>query len=95
MELHNAYKQKMAAQLKEWNAQISLLEAKVATAGADIQVKHAKGLHELRARQHAAAEKMKELGKASGEAWEQTKETADKIWAELKTGISNAQAKFH
>jgi recombinational DNA repair ATPase RecF len=95
MELQEAYKQKMAAQLKEWSAQINLLEAKLATAGADIKVKRAEELHELRAKQHAAAEKMKELGKASGEAWEQTKETADKIWEELKTGISNAQAKFH
>lgn len=95
MELQNAYKQKMAAQLKEWSAQINLLEAKVASAGADIQVKRAEELHELRAKQHAAAEKMKELGRASEETWEQAKETADKIWAELKAGISNAQAKFH
>ncbi|MBF0220323.1 MAG: hypothetical protein HQL49_12470 [Gammaproteobacteria bacterium] len=84
----------MVAQLKEWSAQISLLEAKVANAGADAQIKHAEVLHELHIKQHEAAEKMKELGKASGETWEQVKETSDKVWAELKTGISNAQAKF-
>lgn len=95
MELQDAYKQKMAAQLKEWSAQINLLEAKVASAGADIQVRHAEELHELRAKQHAAGEKMKELGRASGAAWEQVKETADKIWDDLKTGITDAQAKFH
>lgn len=95
MELQDAYKQKMAAQLKEWSAQINLLEAKVASAGADIRVKRAEELVELRAKQHAAGEKMKELGRAGGAAWEQVKETADKIWDDLKTGITDAQAKFH
>lgn len=95
MELHDAYKQKMAAQLKEWGAQINLLEAKLENAGADIRVTHAEQLHELRARQRAAAEHMKELGRASGEAWEQVKATADKIWDDLKNGVAEAQAKFH
>ncbi|MHB1299569.1 MAG: sll1863 family stress response protein [Burkholderiales bacterium] len=94
MEIQDAYKQKMAAQLKEWSAQIDLLEAKMENAGADMKVRRAKELHELRAKQHAASEKMKELGKASGEAWLQVKETADKIWEDLKAGVIEAHSKF-
>lgn len=94
MEIRDAYKQKMEAQLKEWGAQINLLEAKAENAGADMKVMRAKQLHELRAKQRAASEKMQELGKASGEAWEQVKETADKIWADLKSGIADAHSKF-
>lgn len=94
MEIQDAYKQRMAAQLKEWSAQINLLEAKVENAGADMQVKRAEVLHELRAKQRAASEKMKELEKAGGEAWEQVKETADKIWEDLKTGVAEAHSKF-
>ena len=94
MEIQNAYKQKMAAQLKEWSAQISLLEAKAENAGADMKVKRAEVLHELRAKQRAASEKLKELEKASGEAWEQAKATADQIWEDLKTGITDARSKF-
>ena len=94
MEINDAYKQKMAAQLKEWGAQIDLLEAKAANAGADIKVKQAQHLQELRAKQRAASEKMKELGKASGAAWEQVKTTADKIWDDLKAGVADAQSKF-
>lgn len=94
MEIQDAYKQKMAAQLKEWSAQIDLLEAKAENAGADMKVKRTKQLHELRAKQRAASEKMKELGKASGAAWEQVKTTADKIWDDLKTGVADAQSKF-
>ena len=94
MNIHDAYREKMAAQLKEWSAQINLLEAKVEKAGAEIKLKHAKELVKLRATQSAAAEKMKELEKATGEAWDQTKETADTIWEDLKAGVAAAHSKF-
>lgn len=90
----NAYKQKMAAQLKEWDAQVNLLEAKMENVGADMRVKRAEELHELRAKLRVASEKMKELEKASGEAWEQVKETADKIWEDIKAGLADAHSKF-
>jgi hypothetical protein len=94
MELHNAYKQKMGAQLKEWSAQINLLEAKMDNVAAEMRIMRAEDIHSLRAKQHAAADKMKELGKASGEAWDQVKLTADKMWDDLKTGLTDAQKKF-
>lgn len=94
MEIQDAYKQKRAAQLKEWGAQIDLLEAKMENVGADLRVKRAEQLQTLRAKHLAASEKIKELGKASGEAWEQVKVTADKIWDELKDGVADAHAKF-
>ena len=94
MEVQNAYRKKMATQLKEWTAQINLLEARLDKLGGDVRVKGAGELHELRLRQRAAGEKMKELGKSSGEAWEQAKETADKMWDEFKAGLTNTQSKF-
>jgi hypothetical protein len=94
MELHNAYKQKMGAQLNEWSAQINLLEAKMDNVAAEMRIMRAEDIHALRAKQHAAADKMKELGKASGEAWDQVKLTADKMWDDLKTGLTDAQKKF-
>lgn len=94
MELHNAYKQKLGAQLNEWSAQINLLEAKMDNVAADMRIMRAEDIHALRCKQHAAADKMKELGKASGEAWDQVKLTADKMWDDLKTGLTDAQKKF-
>ena len=94
MELQDAYRQKMSAQLKEWSAQINLLEAKVSNASAEMQVKHAEALSNLRAQQHAAAVKMRELGSANGKAWVQVKLTAEKVWDDLKIGIANTQAIF-
>lgn len=94
MEIQEAYKQKIAAQVKEWDAKNDLLVAKIENAGADIVVKRAEMLHELRAKQRAAADEIQELEKVSGETWEQVKETADKIWEDLRVGIAEAQSKF-
>lgn len=94
MAIQDAYKQKLAAQLKEWSAQINLWEAKVENAGADMRVKRAETLHGLRAKQRAASEKLKELENAGHEARDQARETADKIWADLKAGVASARSTF-
>lgn len=94
MDSQDAYKQKMAAQLKEWSAQINLLEAKMQNASADMKVQGVDQLRILRAKQAAASEKINELGKASGEAWNHVMKTADKVWDDLKTGLAEAHSKF-
>jgi hypothetical protein len=94
MDLQQAYKQKMAAQLKEWGAQIDLMEAKVENAGADMRIKRVEALNDLRAKQRAASAKMQELEKAGSGAWEQLKETADTMWEDLKRGVSDASSRF-
>lgn len=94
MELKDAYKQKMKAQLKELSAQIDLLEAKVENARAGMRVQRAEELRELRNKWRAASEKMEALEKSSGGAWDEIKETADKIWEDLKSGVANARDKF-
>lgn len=94
MDIQKAYKQKREAQLKEWGAQISLLEAKLENTGADMKVKYAEQIRALRTQHRNASEKLEELGKASGEAWEQVKATADKVWEDLKSGVADAHSKF-
>lgn len=94
METRDAYKQKLEARLKEWNAQINLLAAQAERAGAEAKLKYAQDLDKLRDKQRQAAEKIKELEAASGDAWEQVKDTADKLWDDLKTGVASTIAKF-
>ncbi len=94
MELHKQYKEKMGAQLKEWSTQVNLLEARMDNFSAEMKIMRSEDIQALRAKQHAVNEKMKELGKSSGEAWEQVKLTADKMWDDLKTGLSDTQSKF-
>lgn len=94
MEIKEAHQQKMAAQLKEWSAQIDLFEAKAANAGADIKLKQNQHLQEFRIKQRAAFAQIRELENASDAAWEQVKTTADKVWDDLKAGVADAQSKF-
>ena len=94
MEVQDAYRKKMTTQLREWSAQINLLEARLDNLGGDMRVKGAGELHELRARQRAAGEKMKELGNSTGEAWDEAKGSADKMWDDFKTSLSDTQSRL-
>lgn len=94
MDLQDAYRQMMADHMHEWNAQINLLEAKAKNVAADVRLKHAEEIVALRAKQHSAAKKIKEMENSSGDAWDLVKDTADRMWADLKTGVTEAQAQF-
>ncbi|MGY3944270.1 sll1863 family stress response protein [Aeromonas tecta] len=94
MEMYNAYKEKMNAQLREWSSQLNLLEAKMENMTADMRVRRAEEIQSLRVKQYAATDNMEELGRASGESWKQIKATADKMWSDLKAGLAEAQSKF-
>jgi len=94
MQTQEAYKQKMAAQLNELDARIKLFEARMENAGADIRLNHAQELQLLRADRREASEKMRELGKAGGNAWKTVIEASDKLWDNLKTDVAKAHARL-
>jgi len=94
MKIQDSYKEKLSAQLKEWGAQIDVLEAKVESANADLKVKRAEAIRDLRVKQRVASAKMAELNAATGEAWDKVKDTADKVWDDLKAGLAAAHDKF-
>lgn len=94
MSIYSATIQKMETQLNAWNAQISLLEAKIKNAGSDIKFQRVSELNQLHTKQRVAAEKLKEMKKSTSESWEQVKGAADKIWDDLKTGIAKAHSRL-
>ncbi len=94
MKTKDQYIDDLSAKLKEWNAQIDLLAAKIEGAAVSEKHKYAEELDALRAKQNEAAEKMKELKEASDSAWETVKESADKIGDELRTGLAEVTSKF-
>ena len=94
METKEAYKKKLKAQLAEWQAQINLLAAKTENKAADVSIKYARELDELRSKQRKLSDKVKELEQASGDAWQDIKGNTDQLWNDLKTGIASAISKF-
>lgn len=75
MKIKDAFKLEMEAQLKEWSAQISLMEARIENSGTVMQNMH-------------AIESIKNVDAGSVATWGQVKESADKIWDDLKAGFS-------
>ncbi|MGR8941812.1 MAG: hypothetical protein ACU83P_09520 [Gammaproteobacteria bacterium] len=94
MKTKDQYIDSLASELKEWSAQIDLLNAKAENASAHLKLKYLEELEALSAKQQAAAEKLNELEDASSEAWGTVKETADKVWDDLRAGIASAVSKF-
>jgi len=89
-----AYEEKLDAQLKEWNAQIALLQAKANNAKADAKIEYVKTIEALQRKQHEARTKLQELKTAGDEAWEEIKAGAEKAWADFKTAIHDAASRF-
>ncbi|MBS3955869.1 MAG: coiled coil domain-containing protein [Methylomicrobium sp.] len=94
MKTKDEYIESMASELKEWSAQIDRLTVKAESAADDVKHQYVEELDVLHAKQKAAALKLKELEESSGDAWESLKQTADTVWDDLKTGISNTVDKF-
>lgn len=89
-----AYEEKLAAQLREWNAQIALLKAKADTAKADARLEYHTTIEALRHKRDGANDKLQELKAVGDEAWEDIKTGAEKAWEEVKTAFHDAASKF-
>jgi hypothetical protein len=94
MKTKEEYINSLAAELKDWSAQIDLLTAKTENAAAHVRGKYIQELNDLHGKQQKAAEKMEELEEAGGDAWESVKVAADKIWDDLRLGLADATSKF-
>jgi TMP repeat len=89
-----AYEEKFDAQLKEWNAEIVLLNAKADKAKAEEKIEYYKTIEALQGKQDAARIKLQELRAAGDDAWEDIKTGAENVWTEVKSTFQSAAAKF-
>jgi hypothetical protein len=94
MSTKEAYKQKIEAELELAQAKLAELKAKAKISTADARLKHAKQVGEIEQRVSATRAKLKELGEASEDAWEQLKGGVESAWAAPSVAIRNAAAKF-
>jgi len=94
MKTKNEYIDNLAAELKDWGAQIDLLAAKTENAAAHVRSQYIQELNDLHAKQQKAIDKMEELQEAGVDAWETVKVTADQVWDDLRLGLASASSKF-
>ena len=89
-----AYEEKLDAQMEEWKAQISLIKARADKAKAEAKIEYNKTIEGLQGKHDEAKAKLHELKTAGGEAWEDLKTGAEKVWAEVKAAFHSAALKF-
>lgn len=94
MKTKDQYIDNLAAELKDWSAQIDLLTTKTESEAAHVRSQYIEELNALHAKQQKATEKMKELQETGGDAWETVKVTADKVWDDLRIGLADATSRF-
>jgi cob(I)alamin adenosyltransferase len=89
-----AYKQKIEAELELAQAKLAEFKAQAKISTADARIKSAKQVDELEQMIGVTKAKLKELGEASEDAWEQLKDGVESAWGALSVAIRNAAAKF-
>jgi mevalonate kinase len=94
MSTKEAYKQKIEAELELAQAKLAEFKAQAKSSAADARIKYAKQVDELEQKVDVTKAKLKELGEASDDAWEQLKDGVESAWATLSAAIRNAAAKF-
>jgi uncharacterized protein YjbJ (UPF0337 family) len=94
MSTKEAYKQKIEAELELAQAKLAEFKAQAKSSAADARIKNAKQVDELEQKINATKGKLKELGEASDDSWEQLKVGVESAWGALSTAIRNAAAKF-
>lgn len=94
MASKQAYQQKLEAQLKEWDAHLENLRAKSGQVSADARISFENEMEKLKLRREAAYVRLDELAKRGEDAWEDTKEGTEKVWAEMGKAMERIVASF-
>jgi chromosome segregation ATPase len=93
-EKREAYIEKLAVQLKEWNAQIDGLMAKAEKAKTDAGTEYARQIENLNQKKETATKKLEELkGKGEG-AWEDIAAGIEKVPDDLKVTFDHVKTRF-
>ena len=94
MEDRKAYIDKMAAKLKEWDAEIQKLEAKADAVKVDVKTDYRKQIDELRGKRAEAQQKLNEIKVAGEGAWEELKAGIENSWKIMGDSLKSAIGKF-
>ncbi len=94
MEDRKTYIDKMAAKLKEWDAEIQKLEAKADEVQADAKAEYRQQIEDLRNQKKDVQQKLNEIQQAGEDAWEELKTGLEKSWKILSDSVNNAIAKL-
>lgn len=88
------YIDKFNQQLKMWDAEINKLELKADQAEADAKKKYKETIAKLVEKRESLQNKLKDLDKATEDAWGELKQGFEKSWQDMSKAIRNAILEF-
>lgn len=88
------FQKQLVAQLKEWDAKLDEWTEKAAAAKSKTRNEYQKQLDLIVAQREIAEKKLLELRSHSVDAWEDVKDGAEKVWAELRQTMDKVAARF-
>jgi uncharacterized coiled-coil DUF342 family protein len=94
MSTREEYIRKMQAKLEEWNADIDSMTARASEVTEDVRREYNDQIAVLKAKQAAAQQKIEELQKEGGSAWEDLKAGIDLAWTAIGESIDSARSRF-
>jgi membrane protein involved in colicin uptake len=77
----------MKAQLDAWGAELHELESRAEHARADLKERYRRSIEELRDKQAAAENKLREIEHAGEETREDIKDEIERVWAAFKASL--------
>lgn len=94
MSSRDEYVRKLQEKLGEWNAEIDTLVARAEQVKADAEHEYAEQIATLKAKQAAAREKLEELQRSGGSAWEDLKAGIELAWDAMGEAVDSAKSRF-
>ncbi len=94
MDTKEAYKKRIDAELDVVQAKFAKFKAERMAITADARKKHAEHVDELEKKFAGAHAKLRELGEADEQVWEQLKDGFEDTWTTLQSTLENTVATF-
>lgn len=94
MNKKDLYKQKLQAQLDEWQADVNKMKAQLGGASVGAKLEINQELNQLEGKLAEGREKLEELSQATEENWENLKESIDETWEGIANSFKNVFGKI-
>lgn len=94
MKSKEEYLRVMQAKLKEWNTDIDVLTDKASEVSAEARAEYNDQIAILKTKQAAARQKIDELQKSGGSAWEDLKSGIELAWSAIGEAVDSAKSRF-
>ena len=91
MTTRDEYVDRMKRQLDEWNRDIDRLEAQAASGEARAKLRYTEQMEKARRRRDDLQQRLDELQRSSGDAWERMKGGVDEAGNALREALADAR----